>query len=247
MAISQSYQGFNNNNNFKIWENQQKSGGNFCVCPNNSLIVATKNGKLRFKLINGLLSVVGCRCWNVCTKTCITCLMLKKSRKKLKKRKKCRRTQITLFINQQMLSHTVRCEVTHFFPFKMQKMPFEHFFGHFFVLGIFLNFFSNLFSRDFLWYFSLHMPNISHERFLWLRRAFHTTAVELFFEFYWMRHWFSSHFKGLSLVNLKKKNQPIFKLVNRCAFSIPCGIFSRKKEKLNNLFKLCRWFDSKFI
>lgn len=28
---------------------------------NNALIVATKNGELRFNLINGLLSVVGCR------------------------------------------------------------------------------------------------------------------------------------------------------------------------------------------
>lgn len=105
------------------------------------------------------LSAVGFRCSNVCTKTCITCLMLeksrknqKKSRKTSKKRKKCRRTQITLFINQQMLLHTVRREVTHFFPFKIhvRKNAVRTFFRAFFCTQeSFWTFFSESFSNGF--------------------------------------------------------------------------------------------------
>lgn len=188
------------------------------------------------------LSAVGCRCSNMCTKTCITCLMLEKSRKnpkkEQKKRKKCRRTQITLFINQQMLLHTVRREVTHFFSFKIhvRKNAVRTFFRAFFCTqeSFWTFFFRIFFQWIFLWYFSLHMPNISHERFFRLRRAFHTTAVELFSEFYWTRHWISSHFKGLSLVNSKKKTN-LYSNRSIGALFPSNVVFSHERRKKNSM------------
>lgn len=241
MAISQSYQRFNNNNNIKNWENQQKSGGNFlCVCSNNALIVATKNGELRFNLINGLLSVVGCRL-SVLKYVYKDLYHMfdagkeqKKPKKRAKKRKKCRRTQITLFINQQMLLQTVRREVTHFFPFEIhvRKNAVRTFFRAFFCTQeSFWTFFSHLFPMDF---FVIFFP--SHAKhFSWKILSAETGfSHNCRWTFFWILLKAPLNFISLQRFvscEFEEKNQPIFKSVNRRAFFIQCGISHERRKK----------------
>lgn len=193
------------------------------------------------------LSAVGCRCSNVCTctGTCITCLMLKKSRKKLKKRQKCRQTQITLFINQQMLLQTVRREVTHFFQFfslqntRSEKCRWNIFSGLFLYSGIFLNFFFRIFFQGiFLWYFSFHMPNIFHERFFRLRRAFHTTAVELFLNFIECAIEFLLTSK-VCLLWIRRKTQTYIQIGQWVRFFHLMWYFLTKEKKNSMIYSNC--------
>lgn len=169
MAISQSYQRFNNNNNIKNRENQQKSGGNFlCVCSNNALIVATKNGELRFNLINGLLSVVGCRLsvLKCVYKDLYHMFDAEKEQKNFQKKKEMpANTNYTFHKSANAFAH---CSSRSHSLFSLQNTRSEKcrsniFSGIFLYSGIFLNFFfPNLFPMDFfVIFFPSHAKHFS--------------------------------------------------------------------------------------
>lgn len=119
-------------------------------------------------------------------------------------------------------------------------MPFEHFFGHFFVLrNLFELFFPNLFPMDF---FVIFFP--SHAKhFSWKILSAETGfSHNCHWTFFWILLNAPLNFFSLQRFvscEFEEKYQPIFKSVNRRAFSIQCGIFSRKKKKNSMIYSNC--------
>lgn len=189
------------------------------------------------------LSAVGCRCSNVCTKTCITCLMLKRSRKNPKKEKKMpANTNYTFHKSANAFAHCSSRSHSLFFlqNTRSEKCRSNIISGIFLYSGIFLNFFfPNLFPMDFfVIFFPSHAKHFSW-KILSAETGFSHNCHWTFFgillnaplNFFSLQRFVSCEFE--------EKYQPIFKSVNRRAFTIQCGIFSRKKKKNSMICSNC--------